>query len=590
MRAANLVIRRDAQRPVSREEAADGDDRGLLKRRPSRQRGLRAYVALGILLALCGRALFPEYACLAALARAGLTIHDVRYQWADPLANITVAIVGGGLAGLSAAHAFIESNRRTRSVGKEVNAQVTIFEASPRIGGHSWTYDFPLANGSTYPVDLAYAYNPTMASYEPIRRFERKYGISAHLLRQSISVLREGQPIPADEAVAFDKHCDVWMGMVRWVVEHPLLARVYYGTRSLRSVLAWSGLSLDFFTYRLYPVVRFVIVSGSKGKLLDASALGAMASYTSGWASCYGHELHGKFDCAWPPPRRPRPSGALPLSLRTHHCPCVAGCWAGYSVRGGSERHIDVFKHIIPKEHIRTSTPVTAVRRAPQGGFDVRVRPDSSGGPDEVHHFDAVIMACPPDDAHRILGGSAPDSIAPGWLGLPTTEETEVVLHADVDAVVVPSARAVLNYRLNATSDPSGAALSVLWAEMHGESAVPEPILSTGDMRLYGEKHVQPFRGEVIRTAFKHVHLPSIYTYLRVSQGRVLSSWWAPLEFAGAWVNFGMGHPDALNSGLAAAERLGASVTWSTYYRYGERYKDPDGYEQRMRDTDGRVV
>ena len=33
---------------------------------------------------------------------------------------------------------------------------------------------------------------------------------------------------------------------------------------------------------RLYPVVRFVIVSGSKGKMLDVPALGALTTFFGG--------------------------------------------------------------------------------------------------------------------------------------------------------------------------------------------------------------------------------------------------------------------------------------------------------------------
>ena len=39
-----------------------------------------------------------------------------------------------------------------------------------------------------------------------------------------------------------------------------------------------------------------MIVAGSKGAMLDASALGGMATFKTGWASCYNAELHGSFD------------------------------------------------------------------------------------------------------------------------------------------------------------------------------------------------------------------------------------------------------------------------------------------------------
>ena len=51
---------------------------------------------------------------------------------------------------------------------------------------------------------------------------------------------------------------------------------------------------------RLYPVVRFVIVSGSKGKMLDVPALGALTTFLGGWGTCeralHADKEHGGSD------------------------------------------------------------------------------------------------------------------------------------------------------------------------------------------------------------------------------------------------------------------------------------------------------
>jgi predicted NAD/FAD-binding protein len=56
----------------------------------------------------------------------------------------TVAVVGGGVSGLTAAYIL----QRTH--------HVTLFETEDRIGGHAHTHDVPLADGRVAPVDSGF--------------------------------------------------------------------------------------------------------------------------------------------------------------------------------------------------------------------------------------------------------------------------------------------------------------------------------------------------------------------------------------------------------------------------------------------------
>ena len=66
-----------------------------------------------------------------------------------------------------------------------------------------------------------------------------------------------------------DGECDRFNEVIQFIRDNPLLATLMYGPITLRTMLWLHNLSDDFFLYRLYPVIRFVIVSGSKGTRCD---------------------------------------------------------------------------------------------------------------------------------------------------------------------------------------------------------------------------------------------------------------------------------------------------------------------------------
>ena len=118
--------------------------------------------------------------------------------------TVRVAVVGGGIAGLTAAYTLEMSNRARAAhaiVGSRAaraeplsistpggfgysdaqrhapRYEVTLLEGAARVGGHSWTVPFPCRacgahyrDGTHYPVDAGYAYNPTMPSYQGLSR------------------------------------------------------------------------------------------------------------------------------------------------------------------------------------------------------------------------------------------------------------------------------------------------------------------------------------------------------------------------------------------------------------------------------------
>ena len=126
---------------------------------------------------------------------------------------------------------------------------------------------------------------------------------------------------------------------------------------------------------RLYPVVRFVIVSGSKGKMLDVPALGALTTFLGGWGTCE-RALHADKEHA-------APTGS-PCATARRRTPCCA--------------ELD---RVIHGRACRGASPSSTARSS------------SRGGDDPGAMLDAVVIATAPDDAARLSAtprrrGSAP--------------------------------------------------------------------------------------------------------------------------------------------------------------------------------------
>lgn len=71
-----------------------------------------------------------------------------------PVRRRKVAVIGGGVSGLSAAWHLSQQAAATM--------EVTVFEAADRLGGHAYTVPVPLPNGTTVEVDMGFmVYNET---------------------------------------------------------------------------------------------------------------------------------------------------------------------------------------------------------------------------------------------------------------------------------------------------------------------------------------------------------------------------------------------------------------------------------------------
>lgn len=143
-------------------------------------------------------------------------------------AVVDVAIVGGGISGLTAAYTFLQSNeRRERECGLPVEKQnvkappapffnITLFEKEPRLGGHSWTVNVEGTNTTNgepvkYPVDVAYAWTPLIEAYGSVRKLYRKHGLRfTGPLANAVKVYTDHHfnEVSDAEEEQFDGECD----------------------------------------------------------------------------------------------------------------------------------------------------------------------------------------------------------------------------------------------------------------------------------------------------------------------------------------------------------------------------------------------
>ena len=97
----------------------------------------------------------------------------------DPARARTVAVVGAGISGLSAAHALQATHR------------VTLLEAEDRLGGHAHTHTVDLPGGGQVPVDSGFIVLNDR-TYPELRRLFADLGVPTRPTEMSMSVTCAG--------------------------------------------------------------------------------------------------------------------------------------------------------------------------------------------------------------------------------------------------------------------------------------------------------------------------------------------------------------------------------------------------------------
>lgn len=320
-----------------------------------------------------------------------------------------IAIIGSGVAGLTAAHRLQHDH------------EITLYEAAARVGGHVHTVRVDLAD-ETHRIDTGFIVHNDR-NYPRFQALMAELGVATQPSHMGFSVSDDagsfeysGTPrgVFAQRSHLVDRRfLRMIRDLLRFNREAAALAAVQPSSGpSLRELLDAGGYS-DWFVERLIVPQASAVWSADPDQLWSFPA-GFLASFFD------RHGMLGFRD-------RPR--------------------WR--TVSGGSERYVEALTRPFANR-VRRATPVRAIARHPDR---VDITADGCG----TERYDEVVIATHSDQALRLLADPSPRERE--ILGAIPYQRNEAVLHTD--ASLLPrrqAARASWNYHLD--GDPGRARLT----------------------------------------------------------------------------------------------------------------------------------
>jgi uncharacterized protein len=415
----------------------------------------------------------------------------------------SVAVIGAGVSGLTAAWIL------------QRDAEVTLYEALPRLGGHAHTHDVP-AGDRLVAVDSGFIVH-NERTYPNLLRLFSELGVTTRETQMSMSVRCDGcgleyagaKGIGGVFARADSLRKPAYLRMLTEVKRFHIAARRLLSQpeeqpRTLQTFLHDGGYSRYFVEHFMVPVVSCVW------------------SCSPGTALLY-------------------PARYLFQFLDHHGLLSVSGSPTWRTVVGGSRSYVERATKELTA--VRTQTPVRAVIR---GGGDVEIR-DADG---LAHSYDQVVIATHADEALAMIPDPTPGQRR--ILGAFTYSRNRTVLHTD--ASLLPASkrvRASWNYRLDSCHTTADR-VQVSY-DMNRLQGLDEPtnyvVTLNADDRIDASQVI---------AAMDYTH-PIYTTDSLAAQPELASLSDNVVAFAGAYHGWGF-HEDGCASGVRAAQSLGS--TW----------------------------
>lgn len=425
-----------------------------------------------------------------------------------------VAVIGSGVAGLTAAYVL---NRED---------DVTLFEADSRLGGHAHTHDMPQANGSVIGVDTGFIVH-NERTYPTLLRLFAELGVETQDSEMSMSIRCDGCGL--EYAGARDG--------ARGIIAKP--------SSLLRGRYLLMLLEVTRFYRKARELVRTPPSAVSDEVDVPELTLGAFLAREKFSPYFISHFMTPVVSAVWscdPTTALAYPARYLFTFLGHHGMLGIKGSPQWRTVTGGSARYVEKLAATLPD--IRLNTPVTAIRRMPDG-----VELATANG---MEDFDAVVIATHPAQALGFLADATPEE-KEALGGMPYSVN-HTVFHQD--SAVLPAAdnaRASWNYRLPACdARPDKVLVSYDLTRLQRlEPADGRPYLvSLGESELIADSAV------LERMVYEH---PQYTPDSLKAQQAIAALSNSRIAYAGAYLGWGF-HEDGALSGVRAAEKLGR--TW----------------------------
>ena len=426
-----------------------------------------------------------------------------------------VAVVGSGIAGLTAAHRLAP------------HTALTLFESGSYFGGHTHTVDVALPVDG---VDTVHGVDTGFLVYN-----ERTY---PHL----IALFKELGVETARSDMSFS---------------------VQFGASGTGRALEWSGSSLSTvfaqrrnllnppFLGMLRDLLRFnALTTRLAESPLDAAMQQPLGEFLRehrfGKAFCDWYFLP-MMACIWSCPTAQMlqfPVATMIRFCHNHGLLQVSNRPQWWTVRGGARNYVDrILAHVVDK---RLHTPVRSIHRHAAGGGGVLLATDAG-----TEHFDKVIIATHSDQALALLADATPAERQ--CLGAIRFHRNRAVLHTD--ASVLPSRKAA-------------------WAAWNYESAPPVGGVGAQDNQVclhYLINLLQPVpwsqpvvvslnplraieRANILGE-FDYAHPVFDADAIQAQGDMARLQGVSGTYFSGAWLGYGF-HEDGVKSGDAAARHI----------------------------------
>ena len=423
----------------------------------------------------------------------------------------TVAVVGAGVAGLSAAYHLRHTHR------------VLLLEADARLGGHADTHDVVTDRGERLAVDSGFIVHNDR-TYPVLRRIFDELDIPTQETEMSMSITCDGcglsfagakglSGLLAQPARVLDRR---YRRLLREVprFHRAALAELAASRRGEAAPITWGGF-LERGRFNPYFVQHYAI------PLISCV-----------WSS--GHEDAAAY-----------PAHHLFEFLDHHGLLTVGGSPTWRTVVGGSRVYVERIREALlaAGSTVRTGAPVTAVRRHAD-----RVEVSTGGAAPATETVDRVVLATHADVALRVLTDATDAERAD--LGSIRYSLNPTVLHTDPG--VLPTARrarAAWNYRLTGCEARDDRVLVSYW--MNTLHRLGPEVRDDYVVTLNHVGRVDPRRVLVER---EYAH--PVFTHEAIEAAARLREAGGPrLAYAGAHLGWGF-HEDGARSGLQAARRL----------------------------------